>query len=154
MSNLLALMAAVGGAGNIIYQVADDTVTSLAPEGQTSDMIYFFTTAGLIRETIDLAVGGTQTNAATITPWSDDGAEDGVGKYIRCSNVVTGIDRRTDAIGTAFVQLNTQRNFTFQVPDTEGPYNEISTYTIDLSLDGTTVHDTMLLTVILDNQGP
>ena len=154
MSNLLALMAAVGGAGNIIYQVANDTTTSLAPEGQTSDLVYRFLTDGRIRETLDQAVGGVLTFDATITPWSDDGAEDGVGKYIRCSNVVNGIDRRTDAIGTAFVQLNTQRNFTFQEPETAGPYHDISTYTIEISLDGTTVHDTMLLTVILDNQGP
>jgi len=154
MSNLLALMAAVGGAGNIIYQVADDTTTSLAPEGQTSDLVYRFLTDGRIRETLDQAVGGVLTFDATITPWSDDGAEDGVGKYIRCSNAITGTNRRTDAIGTAFVQLNTQRDFTFQEPTTGGPYSDVSTYTIDLSLDGAAVHDTMTLTVQLDNQGP
>ena len=132
---------------------ANESIVSTSPEGQASDAQYIFNTNGTIQERRDDAVGGTTLTTSASSPWSNDPAEDGVGKYVRIS-LGTPSDDRTDAIGTAFVQLNTQRIYTFQNPDTAGPYTTNNDYTVDISLNGTTVHDTQTLNVQLDNAGP
>ena len=148
----MLLMAAKKSFSPTYSLPATETISSTAPEGQTSDAQYIFNTAGGIQERKDNAVGGTTLSTSASSPWSDDPAEDGTGKYIKV--VATGTDRRTDSIGNGFVELSTQRIYIFQNPDTSGPYSDATTYTVTLSLDGSTAHSTQTLTVNLDNEGP
>ena len=137
------------------YQLpSTESINSTAPEGETSDAQYIFNTDGTIQERKDNAVGGTTLSTSASSPWSDDPAEDGVGKYVRMTYLGGDADRRTDALGTGWLQLNSQRIFTFQESDTGGPYSYTPTYTVDISLDGSTVHDTQTLSVTLGNEGP
>lgn len=138
----------------VTYQVAPtELISSESPEGEASDAQYIFNTSGLIQERRDLSAGGTALTTSSGSPWSDDPIEDGTGKFIKLVHA-TGTDRRTDALGNGFIELNSQRIFTFRNPDTTGPYSGNSTYTVTLSLDGSTDFDTQTLTITLANAGP
>jgi hypothetical protein len=153
MHPLLIAAIAKGGFSVTYILAATEVINSTSPEGQTSDAQYIFNTDGTVQERRDLSGGGTSLTTSAGSPWSDDPSEAGTGKYIKLVHA-TGTDRRTDALGNGFLELTSQRLFTFQNTDTSGPYNDASTYTVTLSLDGSTPYDTQTLTVNLDNAGP
>ena len=154
MHALLYAMAA-GFAETWLYVIpATETIISTAPEGQTSDAQYIFNTDGSIQERHDLSIGGTSLTTSASSPWSTDPSEDGVDKYVRLVFQSGGGDRRTDSIGDGWVLLTSQRIYVFQNSGTEGPYSDATVYKVDISLDGSTIHDTQDLTVNLDNAGP
>lgn len=156
MNPLLHMMAASFADTPVYALPATEIILSTAPEGQTSDAQYIFNTDGTIQERRDLAVGGTSLTTSASSPWSTDPSEDGTGKYVKCVYNATGstADYRTDVLGNGWLLLTSQRIFTFQNPDTSGPYETTAFYDVSISLDGSTVHDTQLLEVSLDNAGP
>jgi hypothetical protein len=139
----------------VAYSIpATEQITATAAEGDNSDASYIWNTDGTIQEQVVNVVGSHPTTTSASSPWSNDPAETGVGKYVRLVYLGGDADRRTDLLGNGFVELNVQRIFTFNNPATSGPYSSSPTYTVDLSLDGSTVYDTQTLTVTLENQGP
>ncbi len=144
----------VAGRFKTTFQLAPtEAINSECPEGDACDAQYIFNTDGTIQERRDQAVGGTVLSTSAGSPWSDRAGEDGVGKFIKLVHS-SGTDRRTDGLGNGFIELNSQRIFTFRNPDTNGPYSGNSDYTVTLSLDGSTDHDAQTLTVTLTNAGP
>ena len=136
------------------FQLAPtELVSSESPEGEASDAQYIFNTDGTIQERRDQAAGGTVLSTSAGSPWSNRVGEDGSGKFIKLVHA-TGTDRRTDALGNGFIELDSQRIFTFRNGDTSGPYSGNSTYDVTLSLDGSTDHDAQTLTITLANAGP
>lgn len=149
----LFFQLAKAGAGTVYQLASTESIISEAPEGQASDAQYIFNTDGTIQERIDLVGGGTSLTTSAGSPWSNNPSEGGAAKYIKLV-YASGTDYRTDAIGNGFVLLSSQRIYTFQDPVTSGPYSSSATYTVTLSLDGSTAWDTQTLTVQLDNAGP
>jgi len=144
------------GGTYISYQVTDEAIISTAPEGETVDLWVIFQANGTVFDRVDLGVGGTSLTESDTSPWSTDDTEDGVGKHIRINHVsgVNAYDGSTPA-ENVWDQISDSNILVFQDPDTSGPYDRQSTYTIELSLDGgSTTHDTMTLTVNLVNEGP
>jgi hypothetical protein len=101
-------------------------------------------------------VYGTDGSASAGGPWSDSNLEDGTGHHISIASHDSGDLKYTGTptIGT-WAALSSTVTFNFVDSDTTGPYSRLSTYTIELSDDGgSTVLDSMTLSVTLTNDGP
>ena len=149
--------AALAGLGRgFTYALADDTVVSTSPDGELSDLVYSLNTDGTITETIDLAIGGTQVNTSTVSPWSDRLGEDGTLHHARIASNDSGTNRYTGTpTMTTWTALTSDIDFDFVGVTTTGPDSDTSTYTLELSDDGgSTVLDSMTLTVQLDVASP
>ena len=154
MSLLQTLAGVLGGAVAFIYAIPPtEVINSNALEGEVCNAQYRWNSDGTIQEQRE-NLGSNPVTTSASSPWSTNPSETGSGKFVRMGNANTGTNRRTDALGTGFVELTSQRVYTFENPSTSGPFTDASVYTVDLSLDGITVHDTQELTVNLDNQGP
>ena len=138
------------------YQLSNTAINSTSPEGETSDAILIYNTDGTVQERRDQAGGGTALSTSESSPWSDKPGEDGTGHHIRIASHDSGANRYTGtpSIGSWTV-LSSVVDFNFQDPDTTGPYDATSTYTIELSEDGgSNVLDSMTLSIRLQNAGP
>lgn len=150
----LTLTGLVPVAGLFTYQLpATEVINSNASEGDQCNAEYRFNTDGTIQEQRE-SLGTNPVSTSASSPWSDDPGETGAGKYVRMGNANTGTNRRSDALGTGFIEITSQRVYQFTNVNTAGPFTDASIYTVDISLDGSTVHDTQELTVNLDNEGP
>ena len=138
------------------YKMDNLTISSNAPEGQTSDAILRFKSNGIVEEIRDNTGGTTTTTDSEASPWSDLPGEDGSSHHVRLVSHDSGTNRYTGTptLGT-WTALTSDIDFDFQDPDTTGPYSGQSTYTFALSDDGgSTTLDTLVATINLDNEGP
>ncbi len=152
-----SLMMAARGVFVATYQLSTTAIHGIAPEGETSDADLIYNTDGTVQEKRDLGAGGTSTTTSESSPWSNDPAEDGTGHHVRIASHDSGVNRylQPGSIPTAWLALSSQRVFEWRDTDTTGPYDASSTYTVELSDDGgSSVLDSMTLTIRLENEGP
>jgi hypothetical protein len=132
---------------NIVLTAAAGSLNATSPFNQDTDATFHYDSNGGTRKRTDDFIGGSTIVQAE--DWASDhpNHSNGFSTSVRITHS-TGGNRATETSESLGVwyDLSVNRTWPFKWP-WSGPGNDISTYTVDISLDGgSTVHDSGILT--------